>query len=63
MRKCRVVEVPVVGKNGQKSSYFRGTVGPKIEKLMPSLVPSLVPVACGRAVIDGKGGKENGLTG
>ena len=29
-------------------SYFPGTAGPKIGKLMPSLVPSLVPVACGR---------------
>ncbi len=29
-------------------SYFLGTAGPKIKKIMPSLVPSLVPVACGR---------------
>ncbi len=31
-------------------SYFHGTAGTKIEKSMTSLVPSVVPVACGSLV-------------
>ncbi len=45
-------------------SCLGGTAGAKIKKIMPSLVPSLVPVACGRESngngnCNGKKGTEN----
>ncbi len=54
--KCRFCprKRDVFSRGGQKSikvfSYFCGTAGPKIKKSMTRLVPSLVPVACGRVL-------------